>query len=62
MVTYTMKELEPILKRKAKTIKEYINYGGLNATKLNGRYLITEEDLKEFLESKKILKESKVHT
>lgn len=53
MKTYTLKELEPILKRKAKTIKDYINYGGLKASFIYGRYLVSEEDLKEFLESKK---------
>ena len=50
MITYTLKELEPILKRKVKTIKDYINYGGLKATRINGRYLVTEEDLKKFLD------------
>ena len=54
MVTYTLKELEPVLKRKVKTIKDYINYGELNASIIYGRYLVTEEDLKKFLESKKI--------
>lgn len=54
MNTYTIKELEPILKRKAKTIKNYINYGNLKASKIYGRYLISEEDLQNFLESKKL--------
>ena len=54
MVTYTLKELEPVLKRKVKTIKDYINYGDLKASIIYGRYLVTEEDLKKFLESKKI--------
>lgn len=54
MIIYTLKELEPILKRKVKTIKDYINYGGLKATRINGRYLVTEEDLKDFLEGYKV--------
>ena len=54
MTLYTIKELEPVLKRKTKTIKDYINYGGLKASNINGRYLISEEDLKLFLESYKI--------
>lgn len=54
MVTYTLKELEPILKRKVKTIKDYINFAGLKATKINGRYIITEEDLKQFLDNYKV--------
>lgn len=53
MVTYTLKELEPILKRKVKTIKDYINFGGLKASIINRRYIVTEEDLKEFLEKYK---------
>lgn len=54
MTVYTIKELEPILKRKSKTIKDYIVYGGLKASRLNGRYLISEEDLKQFLDMYKI--------
>ena len=54
MVTYTLKELEPVLKRKVKTIKDYINFAGLKATKINGRYIVTEENLRDFLESYKI--------
>lgn len=52
--TYSLKDLEEVLKRKVKTIKDYINYGDLEASIINGRYLVTEEDLKKFLESKKI--------
>lgn len=53
MKLYTINELETVLHRKAKTIKDYINYGGLKASNINGRYLISEEDLKAFLESYK---------
>lgn len=54
MEIYTLKELEPVLKRTPKTIKRYIKNGGLNATIINGRYLITEEDVKEFLDFCKV--------
>lgn len=54
MKLYTINELQTVLHRKYKTIKEYIDYGGLKASNINGRYLISEEDLKEFLENYKI--------
>ena len=54
MITYTIKELEPILKRKSKTIKRYIKDGELEATKIGKGYIITEEDVKEFLNDYKV--------
>lgn len=54
MKTYTIKELEPILKRKPKTITKYIKEGKLPSSKLNGRYWITEEDVKLFLEENRV--------
>ena len=54
VVVYTINELEKVLHRKYKTIKDYIDYGGLKASNINGRYLITEDSLKEFLENYKI--------
>lgn len=54
MVTYTLKKLESVLKRKVKTIKDYINFAEMKATKINGRYIIIEEDLKDFLDSCKV--------
>ena len=54
MKLYTINELETVLHRKAKTIKDYIIYGGLKASNINGRYLITEDSLKEFLESYRV--------
>lgn len=54
MKTYTLKELEPILKRKAKTIKDYIKDGELEATKIGKGYIITEENVREFLENYKV--------
>lgn len=54
MKTYTIKELEPILKRKAKTIKKYIEDGVLPATKIGKGYIITEDNILEMLENYKV--------
>lgn len=53
MITYTIKELEPILKRKYKTILKYIRKGTLPSSQINGRYYVTDEDIKIFLEENK---------
>ncbi|MCL2355233.1 MAG: helix-turn-helix domain-containing protein [Oscillospiraceae bacterium] len=50
MQTYTLKELQPILKRTPKTIKKYIKDGALDASIINQRYIITEENVKDFLD------------
>lgn len=47
--TYTVEELVPILKRKEKTIRNYISEGELKASLLGSGYVVTEEDVKEFL-------------
>lgn len=47
--TYTVEELVPILKRKEKTIRNYINEGELKASLLGSGYVVTEDDVKEFL-------------
>ena len=54
MQTYTIKELETVLKRKPKTIKKYIKDNVLSASKICGRYIVTEESVREFLEETKI--------
>lgn len=51
MKTYTIKELEPILKRKEKTIKSFIKKKILNASFYNNVYVITEKDVEDFLNS-----------
>ena len=53
MKTYTIKELEPVLKRKEKTIRYYIKEKLLNASFFNNRYVITEKDVEDFLNSTK---------
>ena len=49
ITTYTVEELVPILKRKEKTIRGYINNRELKASWLGNGYVIAEEDVKEFL-------------
>ena len=53
MSIYTINELVPILKRGYKTILKYVKEGKLPSSKVNGRYLITDEDIKIFLEENK---------
>ena len=53
MITYTIKELEPILKRKSKTILKYVKKGILPSSQVNGRYYVTDNDIKIFLEENK---------
>ena len=58
VVVYTINELEKVLHRKYKTIKEYIDYGGLKASNINGRYLISEEDLKVILQKQNVTEQN----
>lgn len=46
---YTVKELEPILKKSAQTIKRYIKSGELEAIKVKGCWRVSEAQLKKFL-------------
>ena len=48
MKTYTTAELEPILKRKAKTIRKMITSKKLKASKNGNDYIVTEDDVKEY--------------
>lgn len=49
IVTYTVEELVPILKKTEKTIRNYINTAELKASLIGGSYVIREEDVNEFL-------------
>lgn len=51
MKTYTIKELEPILKRKEKTIRSYIKNKYIKASFFNNVYVISEKDVEDFLNS-----------
>lgn len=47
--TFTVKELEPILKVQGKTIRRYINAGDLKARKYGKSWIINEKDLQQFM-------------
>lgn len=49
---YTVKEVSQILKMNVNSVYELINSGELKAIKGVGRIKISEDDLKEFLETK----------
>lgn len=49
MITYSVKELKPILKKSEKTIREYITDRKLNAVYLGNKYIVTEESLNDFI-------------
>ena len=46
---YTAKEIESVLGVSAQSIKRYIKAGKLHAIKVGGKWRVSEEDLKEFL-------------
>lgn len=52
--TYTVEELVPILKKKEKTIRNYINNQELKASWIGNGFVITEEDVIEFLNNNRI--------
>lgn len=52
--TYTVEELVPILKRKEKTIRGYINNRELKASLLGNGFVVTEESVREFLEDNQV--------
>lgn len=47
--TYTVKELEEILKVKKGKIREFIKTGELKAVYLGKSYIVKEDDVQEFL-------------
>lgn len=47
--TYTVQELVPILKRREKTIRSYINNKELKASWVGNGFVILEDDVREFL-------------
>ena len=46
---YLLKELEPLLHMKEKTIKQYISKGKINAIKIGNKLQVRESDLIKFL-------------
>lgn len=49
---YNIKELSEFLQTTPQTIRKYLNEGRLKGNKIGGKWLVTEEALKEFLEVK----------
>lgn len=49
MVTYSVKELRPILKKCEKTIRKYITDKKLKAIYLGNKYVVTEDSLNQFI-------------
>lgn len=53
MKTYDLLETKEILKLKSvETVRRYIRLKKLNASKIGRKYVVTEEDIKQFLNSK----------
>ena len=50
---YSVKDIAEKLKLKDTTIRKYINQGRLEAYKFGRQYMVSEEDLKNFLEKQK---------
>ena len=46
---YTLTELEPILGVTHRTILTYVKTGKLKAVKIGGKYKVSEENLKKFI-------------
>ena len=46
---YTLTEIEPILGVTHRTLLEYVNKKRLNAVKIGGKWKVSEENLKAFI-------------
>lgn len=57
MKNYTTQEVSELLKLEAETIREYIRSGKLKAWKAGKEWRILEDDLKEFIDSNRNIKE-----
>lgn len=55
MVTYSVKELRPILKKCEKTIRKYITDKKLKAIYLGNKYVVTEDSLNQFIKENETL-------
>lgn len=47
---YTLSEIAKLLNVSVRTLYNYIDNGRLKATKIGGKWLVTEESLKELIE------------
>lgn len=49
---YTIQEISDLLKVTIRTLYTYIKNGRLKANKIGGKWIVTEQDLKDFIEGK----------
>lgn len=54
MKVYDLDDLVKLLKMNIQTLRIYIKEGKLKASKVGRKYIVTEENLKEFLEATQI--------
>lgn len=54
MKVYDLNEVCELLKMNIQTIRIYIKEGKLKASKIGRKYIITEDDLKELIESQRV--------
>lgn len=49
---YTLEEISKLLKVTVRTLYRYIDDGKLKANKIGGRWIVAEQELKDFIEGK----------
>lgn len=49
---YTLDEVEKLLKVSLRTLYRYIKQGRLKANKIGNKWIVREQDLKDFIEGK----------
>lgn len=54
MKVYDLEELSEMLKMNRRTLQRYVREGKLKVSKVGRKYIVTEEDLKEFIESQRV--------
>lgn len=54
MKLYDIEELSKMLKMNKRVLQRYVREGKLKVSKVGRKYIITEEDLKAFLESQRV--------
>lgn len=54
MKLYDLQELSEMLKMNRRVLQRYVREGKLKVSKVGRKYIITEDDLKEFLESQRV--------
>ena len=54
MKVYDLKELSEMLKMNRRTLQRYVREGKLKVSKVGRKYIITEDDIKAFLESQRV--------